>query len=672
MNLFKKSIILYISIVSLAVLFTGCTVEKSEKSDKRSEKSSEDSDYTNVDKKHKKSKKLKSTAVNDGNLVGNMVCYGRMVNNGDSYYFRNPKDQERIYSVDMSGNMRRISGDIFMKDMHILNGNIYYANTTMGDQEDINFTDHNLYRYSINTGENTKLTNLDFGVGDDSWLSFESLVDNYCYFSYSNGQDGIYHICRVDIDGNNFSELFTIPSGQNVGNPNVSVVDKRYVYFLTKDGFNCYDMKSNQNTVVIPGFDCQNYIIYDGTLYYTGKDPYLRSSDLTGENQKIVYDGSGLGFKADSVQFNIYENTLYVLEKSYEQRMGSLKKMDIDGSNVVDIAEDINWFNIVNGNVFLRYWDGKSRPDTELYTYNIAANTPIGQMVNFDTAVANAKPEVEMPQISGYIFFDSNMRVLSDKEVNAIDPNTARYALNEIYARRGRKFKDLELQNYFNGQSWYVGTIEPENFDENILTVIEKENTKKLNLRKNGNMVMSNASLPEAKYLPYLKDKNISLGFKANYTGIEDDIKAKYINNIGYGARIWGNIYDRGDYYEVTNVSLYTAYIYDTEPTDYMIKQASLNDDWDYIGSTQVDSGKWVIGDIDGTYGYVFYTGSIYVRKDAIILCGRETETGEYKREFCALKDVFEELSEDGVLIAYIAELDENGYVMVLSKQEWG
>ena len=397
MNLFKKSIILCISIVSLAVLFTGCTVEKSEKSDKRSEKSSEDSDYTNVDKKHKKSKKLKSTAVNDGNLVGNMVCYGRMVNNGDSYYFRNPKDQERIYSVDMSGNVRRISGDIFMKDMHILNGNIYYANTTMGDQEDINFTDYNLYRYSINTGENTKLTNLDFGVGDDSWLSFESLVDNYCYFSYSNGQDGIYHICRVDISGQNFAELFTIPSGQNVGNPNVSVVDKRYVYFLTKDGFNCYDMESKQNTVVIPGFDCQNYIIYNGTLYYTETDPYLRSSDLTGKNQKIVYDGSGLGFKADSVQFNIYENTLYVLEKSYSQRMGSLKKMNIDGSNVVDIAEDINWFNIVNGNVFLRYWDGKSRPDTELYTYNIAANTPIGQVVNFDAAVSNAKPEISTP-----------------------------------------------------------------------------------------------------------------------------------------------------------------------------------------------------------------------------------------------------------------------------------
>ena len=401
----KRSLIFAACVLLTSLVFTGCGISVNQNSDKRAEKTSKDDDYTKANKKSKKEKKkdkedkkevkeLKNTAVNDGNLVGNMVCYGRMVNNGDVYYFRNPKDQERIYSVDMSGNVSRISGDIFMKDMHILNGNIYYANTTTGDQKDTNFTDRNLYRYSISTGENTRLTDLGFGTGDDSWLSFESLVDNYCYFSYSNGQDGIYHICRVNTDGQDFTELFTIPAGQNVGNPNVSVVDKRYVYFLTKDGFNYYDMETKQNTVAIPGFDCQNYIIYDGTLYYTEEDPYLRSSDLAGGNQKIVYDGSGLGFAADSVQFNIYENTLYVLEKSYEQKMGSLKKMNMDGSNVVDIAEDIKWFNIVNGNVFLRYWDGKSKPDTELYTYNIAANTPIGQMVNFDAAVANAKPEV--------------------------------------------------------------------------------------------------------------------------------------------------------------------------------------------------------------------------------------------------------------------------------------
>ncbi len=390
----KKSLSLAIALIIVCLVFSACGISKKDKKETTVEE-------TTIKEETKESKEavakvveMKNTAVNDGNLVGNMVCYGRMVNNKDEYYFRNPKDQERIYSVDMAGNVKKISGDIFMKDMHMLDGVIYYANTTVGDQKDNNFTDRNLYKYSTYTGENTKLTDLGFGTGDDSWLSFESLVDNYCYFSYSNGADGIYHIARVKTDGSDLTELFTIPAGQNVGNPNVSVVDRKYVYFLSKDGLNCYDMESKQNKIAIPNFDCQNYFIYDGIIYYTEEDPYLRSCDLSGGNQRTVYDGSKLGFNVDSIQFNIYNNTLYVLIKSYDQHMGSLKKMNLDGSNVADIAEDIKWFNIVNGNVFLRYWDGKSKPDTELYTYNIAANTPIGQLVNFDAAMNNAKPQV--------------------------------------------------------------------------------------------------------------------------------------------------------------------------------------------------------------------------------------------------------------------------------------
>ena len=405
-NLFKKSIIHLISIVSVCMLFTGCTVGKSSNTDKReertskSEKNKKKADNIGEDNKvedKEEVKELKNTAVNDGNLVGNIICYARMVDNGVDYYFRNPEDQDRIYTVDMGRNVRRISENIFMKDMHILDGYIYYANTYTGDQKNIDFTDRNIYRYSIATGENTRLTNLNFVNGDDAWLSLNSLVDNYCYFSYSNGQDGIYHIAKVRIDGENLTELFTIPAGQNVGNPNLSVVDRRYLYFLTKEGLNCYDMETKQNSVVIPRFDCQNYIIYDGTLYYTEEDPYLRSCDLTGGNPQIVYDGSRLGFKVDSVQFNIYENTLYVLEKSYEEKMGSLKRMDIDGNNVVDIAENIKWFNIVNGNMFLRYWDGKISTDTELFTYNIAENTPIVNLVNF--GIAKMKAEAAVPSV---------------------------------------------------------------------------------------------------------------------------------------------------------------------------------------------------------------------------------------------------------------------------------
>lgn len=546
----KKSLSAVIASVIVCMIFSACGTSKKDKKETTVEE-------TTIKEETKESKEavakvveMKNTAVNDGNLVGNMVCYGRMVNNKDEYYFRNPKDQERIYSVDMAGNVKKISGDIFMKDMHMLDGVIYYANTTVGDQKDTNFTDRNLYKYSTYTGENTKLTDLGFGTGDDSWLSFESLVDNYCYFSYSNGADGIYHIARVKTDGSDLTELFTIPAGQNVGNPNVSVVDRKYVYFLSKDGLNCYDMESKQNKIAIPNFDCQNYFIYDGTIYYTEEDPYLRSCDLSGGNQRTVYDGSKLGFNADSIQFNIYNNTLYALIKSYAQHMGSLKRMNLDGSNVADIAEDIKWFNIVNGNVFLRYWDGKSKPDTELYTYNIAANTPIGQLVNFDAAMNNAKPQVST----------------------------------------------------------------------------QKDST-----------------LPVAKYLPYFKDSKIIMGLQTENAWMES-IGHSYDGNLGLGEHFYGNIYDRGDYYEVKNVNLYTPYLYDEEPTTDMIYKASQKSNEEYLGASRLKNGKWIIyGEDDSEYSYIYYTGSIYIRKDATVYTGRVSDNYNYRQY--ALKDVLDKLT---------------------------
>ena len=51
-----------------------------------------------------------------------------------------------------------------------------------------------------------------------------------------------------------------------------------------------------------------------------------------------------------------------------------------------------------------------------------------------------------------------------------------RMSINEIYARHGRKFLDEGLQEYFNGKSWYNGTIEPDDFKEDMLSEIERTN----------------------------------------------------------------------------------------------------------------------------------------------------------------------------------------------------
>lgn len=53
-------------------------------------------------------------------------------------------------------------------------------------------------------------------------------------------------------------------------------------------------------------------------------------------------------------------------------------------------------------------------------------------------------------------------------------------ARNEIYARHGRQFTNGYLQKYFNRCTWYEGTIPAEQFDESVLSQLEKENLKLL------------------------------------------------------------------------------------------------------------------------------------------------------------------------------------------------
>ena len=68
---------------------------------------------------------------------------------------------------------------------------------------------------------------------------------------------------------------------------------------------------------------------------------------------------------------------------------------------------------------------------------------------------------------SSYILADSDKRTYSREELSRLDDYTLQMAINELYARHGRKIKTPEIQEYFDGKSWYDGTISPEEFDGN-------------------------------------------------------------------------------------------------------------------------------------------------------------------------------------------------------------
>lgn len=68
----------------------------------------------------------------------------------------------------------------------------------------------------------------------------------------------------------------------------------------------------------------------------------------------------------------------------------------------------------------------------------------------------------------GFIFPNSDSSYLSNAQVSALSDDDLQLAINEIYARRGRIFKDAGLNAYFNSQSWYEGKYTAEEFEKNV------------------------------------------------------------------------------------------------------------------------------------------------------------------------------------------------------------
>lgn len=78
----------------------------------------------------------------------------------------------------------------------------------------------------------------------------------------------------------------------------------------------------------------------------------------------------------------------------------------------------------------------------------------------------------------------ANSSTVTLTQTYRLSADQLRLAINEIYARHGRMFKDQELQAYFNGKSWYQGTIQPDAFQESMLSALERQNIQLISARK--------------------------------------------------------------------------------------------------------------------------------------------------------------------------------------------
>lgn len=87
---------------------------------------------------------------------------------------------------------------------------------------------------------------------------------------------------------------------------------------------------------------------------------------------------------------------------------------------------------------------------------------------NSQSSNAQSSSNTNTNNNGGFIFPNSDSSYLSNAQVSALSDNDLQLAINEIYARRGRIFKDAGLNAYFNSQSWYEGKYTAEEFEKNV------------------------------------------------------------------------------------------------------------------------------------------------------------------------------------------------------------
>lgn len=83
-----------------------------------------------------------------------------------------------------------------------------------------------------------------------------------------------------------------------------------------------------------------------------------------------------------------------------------------------------------------------------------------------NTVIFKYKEEIqEVDPEDEYILPYSDSRYYSREELEALDDDMLQMAINEIYARHGRKFDTKSIREYFESKSWYKGKIKPADFD---------------------------------------------------------------------------------------------------------------------------------------------------------------------------------------------------------------
>ncbi len=258
-------------------------------------------------------------------------------------------------------------------------------------------------------------------------------------------------------------EQFTPSMLNTYETANVGLLDRREralgTYTLDAAGYSYYPVYNYINS---------HYGSY--AYYSTGVNP----------DSYIFYD-SDSRYLTDQEIYNLTQQELcYARNEIYARRGRTFLSTELQ-----------NYFNQKNW-----YWGIISPSAFSDAIFNSYESTNVAKLANlensrgayvldqpgysYSTVGSYTSYHVYTPTTSDYIFWDSNIRYLSDAEVAYMSIQQLCYARNEIYARRGYIFNSQELRDYFGSKTWYFGTIPSSYFSSSVFNQYEMSNVELL------------------------------------------------------------------------------------------------------------------------------------------------------------------------------------------------
>lgn len=128
-----------------------------------------------------------------------------------------------------------------------------------------------------------------------------------------------------------------------------------------------------------------------------------------------------------------------------------------------------------------------------------------------------------------YVLAMSDVKEIPEYYLENMSADQLWIARNEMFARHGRKFDNAYLSNYFESCSWYNGTVAPQDFDESILSQVEKKNLeiiKSYEDRKSGEKAYPQSCQFGKEYSYDLDGDGYKETFELNYR--EDEETSMY------------------------------------------------------------------------------------------------------------------------------------------------